>query len=115
MGTSAREGQVCPRQNLLSVPQPPTARRQSNPKEDLQEIPLTSFYRHAVPAVLQPSDSHFEGNYIMEQPSPASATSYPFSGAVRPRVAQSSHRLVHLEDEEATRMPTRIRSEERPV
>src|SRR6267143_2454022 len=44
----------------------------------------------------------------MEQPSSPSAPSYPFNCTLRPRVAQRTYSLVHLEDEEATCMPARI-------
>src|SRR6266481_5146148 len=44
----------------------------------------------------------------MEQPSSLSAPSYPFNCTLRPRVAQRTYSLVHLEDEEATCMPARI-------
>src|SRR2546425_3419423 len=44
----------------------------------------------------------------MEQPSSPSAPSYPFNCTLRPRVAQRTYALVHLEDEEATCMPARI-------
>src|ERR1700674_4717672 len=44
----------------------------------------------------------------MEQPSSRSAPSYPLNSSLRPRVAQRTYSLVHLKDEEATSMPTRI-------
>src|SRR5712691_417355 len=44
----------------------------------------------------------------MEQPSSPSAPSYPLNRTLRPRVAQRTYSLVHLEDEEATCMPARI-------
>jgi len=43
----------------------------------------------------------------MEQPSFAGSSSYPLNSTFRPRVAQFFHPLVHLFDEEATRMPAR--------
>src|SRR6266699_1786203 len=45
---------------------------------------------------------------FMEQPSSPSAPSYPLNRTLRPRVAQRTYSLVHLEDEEATCMPARI-------
>jgi hypothetical protein len=44
----------------------------------------------------------------MEQPSSPSAPSYQLNCTLRPRVAQRTYSLVHLEDEEATCMPARI-------
>src|SRR5882762_3822697 len=44
----------------------------------------------------------------MEQPSLRSASSYQVNSTLRPRVAQRTYSLVHLEDEEATSMPARI-------
>jgi hypothetical protein len=44
----------------------------------------------------------------MEQPSPDNTSSYLLNSTFRPRVAQFIHPLVHLFDEEATRMPARI-------
>src|SRR3989440_125550 len=44
----------------------------------------------------------------MEQPSSPSAPSYQVNSTLRPRVAQRTYSLVHLEDEEATCMPARI-------
>ena len=44
----------------------------------------------------------------MEQPSPCIASSYLLNSTLRPRVAQSNHPLVHLVDEEATRMSARF-------
>jgi hypothetical protein len=44
----------------------------------------------------------------MEQPSSPSASSYPLNSTLRPRVAQRTHSLVHLEDEEAISMSARI-------
>src|SRR6202171_455358 len=44
----------------------------------------------------------------MEQPSSRSASSYQLKSTLRPRVAQRTYSLVHLEDEEATSMPARI-------
>jgi hypothetical protein len=46
----------------------------------------------------------------MKQPSSLSSTSYPFNSPLRPRVAQPTDLLVHLEDEEATRMPAQLKS-----
>src|SRR5437660_2354189 len=44
----------------------------------------------------------------MEQPCSPSAPSYQVNSTLRPRVAQRTYSLVHLEDEEATCMPARI-------
>src|SRR5229473_456610 len=44
----------------------------------------------------------------MEQPSSPVSTSYRSNSTLRPRVAHRTYSLVHLEDEEATFMPTRI-------
>src|SRR5258708_3762302 len=44
----------------------------------------------------------------MEQPSSRSASSYQLKSTLRPRVAQRTYSLVHLDDEEATSMPARI-------
>src|SRR5438309_8506662 len=44
----------------------------------------------------------------MEQPSSPCAPSYALNSALRPRVVQQINPLVHLADEEATCMPTRI-------
>src|SRR5882762_506551 len=44
----------------------------------------------------------------MERPSLRSASSYQVNSTLRPRVAQRTYSLVHLEDEEATSMPARI-------
>src|SRR3981189_1358550 len=44
----------------------------------------------------------------MAQPSLRSASSYQVNSTLRPRVAQRTYSLVHLEDEEATSMPARI-------
>src|SRR6266550_1315405 len=44
----------------------------------------------------------------MEQPSSPSAPSYPLNSTLRPRVASRTYSFVHLEDEEATSMPTQI-------
>src|ERR1700682_1199307 len=44
----------------------------------------------------------------MEQPSSRSASSYQLKRTLRPRAAQRTYSLVHLEDEEATSMPARI-------
>src|SRR5260370_3522549 len=44
----------------------------------------------------------------MEQQSSPSAPSYPLNSTLRPRDAQRTYSLVHLEDEEATSMPARI-------
>jgi len=46
----------------------------------------------------------------MEQPSSPGAPSYALDSTLRPRVAQQIHALVHLADEEATCMSTRIAS-----
>src|SRR3981081_2597224 len=46
----------------------------------------------------------------MAQPSLRSASSYQVNSTLRPRVAQRTYSLVHLEDEEATCMPARIAS-----
>src|SRR6202140_26706 len=43
----------------------------------------------------------------MEQPSSRRASSYQLKSTLRPRVAQRTYSLVHLEDEEATSMPAR--------
>src|ERR1700682_4571443 len=50
----------------------------------------------------------------MEQPSSRSASSYQLKSTLRPRVAQRTYSLVHLEDEEATCMPARIQSTRMP-
>src|SRR5437667_1422186 len=44
----------------------------------------------------------------MEQPCSPSAPSYQVNSTLRPRVAQRTYSLVHLEDEGATCMPARI-------
>src|SRR5271169_3630526 len=44
----------------------------------------------------------------MEQPYSYNTSSYVLISTFRPRVAQFIHPLVHLLDEEATRMPARI-------
>jgi len=44
----------------------------------------------------------------MEQPSSRSASSYQLKSTLRPRVAQRTYSLVHLDDEEGTSMPARI-------
>src|SRR6267378_80652 len=44
----------------------------------------------------------------MEQPYLSSAPSYSLNSALRPRVVQRIHPLVHLADEEATCMPARV-------
>src|SRR5882762_7674068 len=44
----------------------------------------------------------------MEQPSSARAPSYGLNSTLRPRVVQQIHPLVHLVDEEATCMSTRV-------
>src|SRR5258708_1573284 len=46
----------------------------------------------------------------MAQPSLRSASSYQVNSTLRPRVAQRTYSLVHLEGEEATSMPARIAS-----
>src|ERR1700687_6520533 len=45
---------------------------------------------------------------FMGQSSSRSAPSYPLNSTLRPRVAQRTYSLVHLEGEEATCMPARI-------
>jgi hypothetical protein len=50
-------------------------------------------------------------SYFMKQPHSLTPTSYPFNTPFCPRVAQPTVLLVHLEDEEATRMPTRMNSD----
>src|SRR5467141_190924 len=44
----------------------------------------------------------------MAQPSLRSASSYQLKSTLRPRVAQRTYSLVHLDDEEGTSMPARI-------
>src|SRR5437660_8845986 len=44
----------------------------------------------------------------MDHPCSPSAPSYQVNSTLRPRVAQRTYSLVHLEDEEATCMPARI-------
>src|SRR4029077_7759653 len=43
----------------------------------------------------------------MKQPSSPNASSYRFNSRLRPRVAQITCQIVHLKDEEATRMSAR--------